>query len=124
MQPREYKIGERTYVLKKLVLGQLSDLAKIYKKYTKELTTEDDNSYMQLIVSMLESGDLTKLLGIVLCEKGKHLKEKDIDEVTQYMEENLEMDEMMEIIKDFFTMIGLPIEPLPNKATKGGKTSR
>ncbi len=97
-----YKIGERTYTCKKLVLGQLAQLEDLFK-----LLAGVQLSNMSDLFSVLGK-EMPKLLAIILSEDGKPLKNKDVKELQEYLEEHLELDVALEILNDFFVLTPLP----------------
>lgn len=97
-----YKIGKRTFACKKLVLGQLAQLEELFKLLAG-LEVKDINDMFSLL-----GKEMPKLIAIILCEDGKRLKDKDVQALQEYLEENLELDVALEILNDFFVQTPLP----------------
>ena len=97
-KPKEYKIGEREYILTPLVLAQLIDLAKFFAKL--EIDLEKFESLRDFLSEYLEH--LPLLCAIVLKRKDVPLRERDIHEEAEYIAENMDMDTAVRVVEDFF----------------------
>ena len=92
-----YEIGGRKYVQKPLVLGQWKQLLTTIK------FPEGGAMTVQTITGMIgESMDTA--IAIMICEEGKSLKEKNIDELAEAIRYELDMDTSMQIVEDFFLL--------------------
>lgn len=92
----EYTIGEKTYIQKPLVLGQITQLVDILDglELRADMTPEE-------IISALK-GVVPSALAVVLCEKDKKLADKDLDLTTKEFKFALDLDTTQAIITDFF----------------------
>lgn len=119
----EYTIGGRKFVQQELVMGQVKLLITAIKGISlpRVLTTAT------LILAL---GDrVTDVLAIILREEGVLLKDKKMDEVREWLEEHLSMEQSIRMVDDFFdcnpiasiseAVIGLAkkVEMSMNKAT-------
>ena len=97
----EHKIGDRVYVQDKPVLGQVKQLAALFKK----LQIPVGSSYSDLAGLLGEN--ITEFMAIILTQKGTKLRDKDIKEEEQFLDENVDIEMAMEIIESFFTVVPL-----------------
>lgn len=94
-----YKIGDKTYVQKKLVLGQVGQLTKLLA--TVELPAGPKGLEATSMVMAL-GDNLSKALAIVLVEEGVPIKEKKLEDVTEMVSNSVDLKQATEIVKDFF----------------------
>ena len=92
----EYDIGGRKFKQKPLVLGQVKQLIAVLKG----LVLPSELNVMSLIESLDEK--ITQALAILLIENGVSLKEKNVSEVQEFLDENLELKTIVGVINDFF----------------------
>ena len=97
---RTYKVGDREYVLNKLVMGQIIELAEYLAEIDLELKGIDD--VKTFIVKNLKH--LPRMLAIVLVPKDVPLPERDISKEEAYLFAHLEYDQMVEVIQDFLAL--------------------
>lgn len=129
VKPIVYEIGERTFTLKKLVLGQIQRLIKVLQDATdsklselmKQAEGQNTNAVMELLFSILSQEKVSELLAIVLVEKGVDLSEKKQTELQSFLENTLTMPEVMQMINDFFTVNGLGEVLSPPSQTTASK---
>lgn len=94
MVEKEYRIGDRIFTQRPLVLGQWRDLM-IYLAGAK--------------------GDPVDIFGdphalaIILREKGCALKDKKAEELAAYLEENIDGITTLEVVEDFFGLSPMQI---------------
>lgn len=101
-----YLIGEREFFLANLVIGQwqqLSELSVNTETFIKNDTVETDN----IVKNILKHIPVARFIAIILNEKGKLLKDKDIDELEDYLMWNIEPDLAGGIITDFLDLKSL-----------------
>ena len=67
-----YEIGGKKYIQKPLVLGQIDQLIEFMQGI--RLPVEISASSIIFVLG----GKLSKAIAIILCEAGKHLKDKDV----------------------------------------------
>lgn len=97
MNKKYYVIGDKKYYQKKLVMGQLQQLTKAIEgvKFGGDLNIAS-------LINVL--GDkLSKVFAIVLIpvEIGNP-KEKNLDEICDYLDSNMDIDTAFEVAQDFF----------------------
>lgn len=92
-----YKIGERSYIQRPLVWGQVRQLMELLKSVeikppfgTKEL------------VEVL-GDNLIQAVAIVITEQGKSPKDKDLASLVTEIEYDVSIDLMLQIVDDFFS---------------------
>lgn len=92
----KYEIGGRTFYQKPLVLGQVKQLVSVLKG----LVLPYDLTINSLILTL---GDkIPQTIAILLSEEGVLLKNKNVDEIQELVEENLDIAQTIKVIEDFF----------------------
>jgi len=86
---KEYKIGERVFTQRPLVLGQ-------WKQLMEHLGGAKGDP-----VDIFGS---SRALAIILREKDRNLKDKDVEELATYLDENVDGMTTLEVVEDFFGM--------------------
>lgn len=98
----KYKIGEKTYIQKPLVLGQWRQLLNLLKG-----VKIPQNFDVLEIVSVF--GDrLPNAIAIVLIEEGKSPRDKDIATIASQIEFEISPELTFQIIEDFFVSNPIP----------------
>ena len=92
-----YIVGGRNYVQEPLVLGQWKQLLTTIK------LPEGGAMTVQTITGMIGES-IDSAIAIMVCEEGKSLKEKNIDELAEAIRYELDMDTSMQIVEDFFLL--------------------
>ncbi len=92
----KYQIGGKTYIQKPLVLGQVKQLNALLDG----MVIPKDISVSGLI--KLLGDKLPLALAIVLTEKGKHPKDKDIEALAKELEFEIDADTTSKVVEDFF----------------------
>jgi len=106
---KTYVIGDKTYTQKPLVLGQVKQLLDLLK----DVEIPGDIDALGLVTIL---GDKLPLaLAIVLAEKGKSLRGKDIPELADEIEFEVTPEQTLEITDDFFLIN--PISSVLEKLT-------
>lgn len=91
-----YKIGEKEYRMKPLVMGQVRQLLALLKG----VEIPESLTVVSLITTL---GDkLPEAIAILLIEPDKSLKTKNVKELTDEIEFELTPTMTMEVIEDFF----------------------
>jgi hypothetical protein len=97
-QKYKYQINGKTYVLKKMVLGQMRQLIEVLKT----IRISEGMGTAGLIAAL---GDkLPIALAIVLTEEGKPIKDKNLKEMAEEIEFNIDLDLAVQVIDDFFAL--------------------
>jgi hypothetical protein len=91
-----YEIGGRKFKQKPLVLGQVKQLIALLKG----LVLPYDLSIPSLIMAL--GNELTPALSIVLIEDGTLLKNKDMEELGDFLEGEIDIETTVKVISDFF----------------------
>jgi hypothetical protein len=92
----EYTINAKIFEQKPLVWGQIRQLVTILKgvEFRSGLTAAE-------LIEIL--GDkIPSLLAVVLTEKGSSMKDKDIEKLATEFEFSLELDNVLQVVEDFF----------------------
>ncbi len=92
-----YIVGGRNYVQEPLVLGQWKQLLTTIK------LPEGGAMTVQTITGMIGES-IDSAIAIMVCEEGKSLKEKNIDELAEAIMYELDIDTSMQIVEDFFLL--------------------
>lgn len=99
---KEYQIGEKTFIQKPLVLGQLMQIIDLLAglQIPSHITVPG-------IIALLQDR-LPRAMAIILCEPGQKLKEKDLDSLTDFMAEKCDLSTTLEVVENFFGLNNLP----------------
>lgn len=97
---KKYKVAGREYILKPLVMGQVIELAKYIAQHRIDFEGIED--FQEFILKYLEH--LPYFLAIALTPKDKNLKDRDIEEETQFLRDNLPVDTMLDMVQDFLKL--------------------
>lgn len=98
----KYTIGDKTYIQKPLVLGQIMQLIKIIDG----LKIPSGINTLGLIAAL---GDRSPLaLAIVLTEEGKSPKDKDIEAFSKEIQFDIRPEEAIKVVEDFFDCNQVP----------------
>lgn len=98
----KYQIGDKTYVQKKLVLGQWRQLLDLLKG----LSIPQDLGAREIVPVF---GDkLSHALAIVLTEEGKHVRNKDMIALASELEFAIEPEMVLQVVEDFFDCNPIP----------------
>jgi len=92
----KYEIGGRTFYQKPLVLGQVKQLVSVLKG----LVLPYDLTINSLVLSLEDK--IPQTIAILLSEEGVLLKNKNVDEIQELVEENLDIAQTIKVIEDFF----------------------
>lgn len=99
----KYVIKGRTFTQEVLVLAQMKQIGKEIPKMGLE-NLSSEFSVEDIVNLLMSSAILERFLAIILKEEGQSLKNKNIEELGIFLEENLDLDLTVEIIKDFFSI--------------------
>ena len=102
MDGKEYVIGDRKFVQKRLVWGQARQLIKEIEgvELPSEYTPKD-------ILRLLEA-KLPNLISIVLIPEGQTAKAKDNATTLEFLEWELSLEQTVSIVEDFFECNPIP----------------
>lgn len=100
---KKYVVGDKTFIQKAVVWGQVKQLIGEIEgvELPSDLTP-------QTVMTLLEE-KLPRLIAIVLTVEGQSAKDKDIDELAEMFKWELGVDQVMEIIEDFFDCNPIPL---------------
>jgi hypothetical protein len=112
MESKTYKIGGKDYSQKKLVLGQIRQLLCLMKEsgllQGKEILIPTNISTKDLVDFLSDKGEmLSKWISIILKEDRIPLSEKNLGAMTSEIDFSIEMEQAMEVIRDFFDFLNL-----------------
>ena len=91
-----YEIGDNQYTQQALVWGQVKQL----KNLLAGTKFEGDLDVMSIIDALEDK--MPKAIAIVLRQPDTKLKEKNIDDLAEVFEEDLELETMVNVVEDFF----------------------
>lgn len=102
MEEKVYEIGGRKFVQRKVVWGQAKQIIKEIEgvELPSEFTPKD-------VLKVLESR-LPRLVSIVLIPEGESARTKKNDEMLEFFEWEMSLEQTMEIIEDFFVCNPIP----------------
>lgn len=92
----EYEIGNTIYTQKKMTLGQVKLLNKLFG------SVEIPADFTAITLFTAFSGKLSEFMGIVLCKKGTLLKEKVYTSILEEMDDFADLDVGFKVVQDFF----------------------
>lgn len=121
MSGYNYKIGDKQFSQSKLKLGQIKQLLPYFDRIASAFDKDENMTIVDFIDTLKD--DISEMIAIVLLEDGKNLKDKDVEKLAEFLDENLEYDTIIDVVADFFTLtpIGLissRIAQTIGKATK------
>jgi len=102
MEERKYEIGEKTYVQRPLVLGQMRQLIDLLKG----ITIPAGADAYGLINALGDS--LPQVLAIVLTEEGKSPRDKNMKEAAVEIEFAITPEQTLEVVDHFFELNAIP----------------
>lgn len=107
MKEKRYTIGDKTYIQRPLVLGQMKQIREVLNglAFPSRLTVPD-------IIEALEDR-LPLALAVVLTPEGLPVKGKDLPALADELEGALELETAIEVVEDFF--ICNPVASLSTK---------
>ncbi|MDH4100606.1 MAG: hypothetical protein OEV28_08520 [Nitrospirota bacterium] len=115
--PKEfsYKIGNKKYVQKALVLGQIRQLTGLLDGVVLPSDTSDIVAWVRVLGNKLPGA-----IAVVLVEEGAHLKDKDLELFTRDIEFEISPEQTMQVVQDFFVCnpIASLLENLSGAITK------
>ena len=92
----EYTIGSTIYTQKKMTLGQVKQLNKLFG------TIEIPSNFTAVTMFTSFSGKLSEFMGIVLCKKDTALKDKVYQDVVDRLDDDADLDIGFKVVQDFF----------------------
>jgi hypothetical protein len=95
MQEKKYEIGDRTFIQRPLLIGQVIPLIENLQGI--ELKSMDPKSIMGAL-----GPRLTKILAVLLIPEGVRPKDRDLDEIQAHLDDYLAATTATEIMTDFF----------------------
>jgi len=108
---KEYKIGDKTYTQKPLVMGQVNQIINLLK----DVNLPSDPTAINLITAL---GDKLPLaIAIVVHVPEVSLKDKNIKELAEDLSFKMEPEMALQVIEDFFDLT-----PISSLLERVGKT--
>lgn len=107
MKSKSYRIGDKIYIQRPLVLGQMKQIREVLNGLTFPARFTVPN-----IIEALEDR-LPLALAVVLTPEGQPVKGKDIPALADELEGVLELETAIEVVEDFF--ICNPVASLSTK---------
>ena len=103
MEEKVYEIGGRKFVQRKLVWGQAKQIIKEIEdiELPSEFTPKD-------VLKVLESR-LPKLISIVLIPEGESVRTKKNEEMLEFFEWEMSLEQTIKVIEDFFVCNPIPL---------------
>lgn len=94
----EYDIGGKKFTQRKLVLGQVRQLIRLLP----EIVIRAGATPLSILVGLDEK--TSQALAIVLREEGSELKDKNVEALAAFLDENCDLDVAGRVIDDFFVL--------------------
>ncbi|MEK6531258.1 MAG: hypothetical protein AABZ23_02050 [Deltaproteobacteria bacterium] len=104
----KYEIAGKVYVQKPLVLGQIKQMLNLLKGVA--LPADPD----ALNIAAALGDRLSNALAVILVEEGTRLRDKNMDKVSEELDESMSLELAAKVIEDFFLIN--PILSLLKKA--------
>jgi len=101
MRKFEYRLGNKIFVQKPLVLGQLKQLSELLEEVNLSEIFGQERFDVEKFLKIVGK-KLPRFIAIVLREEGKPLKEKNLDEIEQLVEEEWTLEDALKVVRDFF----------------------
>jgi hypothetical protein len=92
----EYTIGSTIYTQKKMTLGQVKMVNKLFG------SVEIPTNFNAVSLFTTFSGQLSEFMAIVLCKKGTALKDKDFEALREEFDDDGDLDVGFKVVQDFF----------------------
>ena len=99
---KKYIIGEKPFIQKKVVWGQAKQIIKEIE------SVELPSSYTPKDVLRVLESRIPKLIAIVLIPEGQTAKTKNNDEMLEFFEWEMSIEQTVRIIEDFFVCNPIP----------------
>ena len=97
----EYRLGNRIFVQRPLVLGQLKQLSELLEDINLTEVFSGDKFSVEKFLKILGKR-LPKFIAIVLREPDKPLREKNLKEIEELVEEEWTLEQALQVVRDFF----------------------
>lgn len=100
---QKYVIGQKTFVLKKLVLCQTRALFEEFSK--GKITDSADNGLLNKITNFT-GADMPRILACILVEEGKIFpkESEDFEYVVSYIDNNISVEQVVQVMQDFLVL--------------------
>lgn len=108
---KTYEIGGRTFTLSEMKLGQEQQLSRLL------VIAIGDRPESALESAAIWHGMHSKVLAIALAEEGVSLRDKNIDALAAFFEEELTGQQAADMVEDFFGCI--PVTSVMNHMAAG-----
>lgn len=100
----KYQFSDKTYIQKKLVLGQINQLIHFFRE--NNITILNEVTVQGVVISL---GDkIPHALAIVLTEEGKSPKGKDLKALAEEIEFGISPETTLEVVEHFFDCNHIP----------------
>ncbi|MDG6005553.1 hypothetical protein BIY37_04800 [Candidatus Brocadia sapporoensis] len=93
---KKYTIGNKTYIQKPLVWGQIKQIIPLFQSFT----VLEQINYAS--IAGILGDNLSKFLAIVLTEEGQEIRKKNLDEVISAIEYEITAEQVVQVVEDFF----------------------
>ncbi len=117
---KKYEIGGRSFEQTRLVFGQTLQIKGIFGEIFNEIRQVENAGSLTTVLAERTP----RFIAIVLREKGQKLIDKDLDQLTEFLEENIDAPTAAAVVQDFLalTPIALDLTALGQLATAIGET--
>lgn len=115
-----YQVGEKKFVQRKLVLGQIKQLTQFLKGLDLRIPEGGDESGTAVAIFQAIGDRLAEAVSIVLVEEGQTIKERDMEKLQEYLDDNMDYEMALTVISDFFVCnpLGSVLKELQAKLTQ------
>lgn len=99
----KYVIGNKTFILKKLVLCQTRALFEEFSKGNKPF---EDNENLLNRISNFTGKDMPRILTCILLEENKSFPKEieDFENIVSYIDNNITLEQVIQIMQDFLVL--------------------
>ena len=106
---KKYEIGNKIFLLKKLVLCQTRALFEELAK--GKLTQEETDETLFNKLNNFAGKEMPRILSCVLIEEGKIFPKnpEDFEDIVSFIDNNIDINQVVEVMRDFLAL-SLPVQ--------------
>lgn len=100
---KTYTIGNKVFVLKKLVLCQTRAL---FEEFSKGNLSFETNESLLHKISNFTGKDMPRILACILLEENKNFPKEveDFENIVSYIDNNISLEQVIQIMQDFLVL--------------------
>lgn len=100
---KTYTIGNKVFVLKKLVLCQTRAL---FEEFSKGNLSFETNESLLHKISNFTGKDMPRILACILLEENKNFPKEveDFENIVSYIDNNISLEQVIQVMQDFLVL--------------------